>query len=125
MPDTETRNQPGHTSMDWMSRCLAGQDGAELERCLADMLKAIPPDTLPLQSCCAQGGIVDETERTIGLLGHECMDWGIRVRAGVFFIEIVGGCNCHDDPVRHNAYCVIEIDLRRRDGSVDIRLVPD
>ena len=123
MSDTNTRNRHGHIAIDSMYQCLAEQDDAELRRRLTDMLKALPPGTLPLQSCCTQGGIVDETECTVGLLGYERVDWGVRVRADVFFIEVVGGCNCHDEPVRHNAYCVIEIGLKRRDGGIDIELV--
>ena len=107
---------------DAIDRCLAAQDTADLEYGLGELIDALPPGELPLQSCCTQGGIVDETERTISLLSVQHTDESIQARIGVFFTEVVGGCNCHDDPVRHHAYCVVQIRINRRDANIEIAL---
>ena len=125
MSNVTTQKRDDPIAPDAIHQCLTSRSDSELRNCLSNMLDAMPPGALPLQSCCVQGGIADETERSISLLGHKRMEWGVRIRAGVFFTEIVGGCNCHDDPVRHNVYCVLEIDLHDMDGIVDVAIIND
>ncbi len=108
---------------DALGRCLACGDDAALRRCLTRLLNTLPPGSLPLHQCRTHGGLIDEAQRTISVLGCAPTAWGIRVRAGVFFSEIVGGCNCADDPVAHNAYGVLRIDLHHADGRIEAAVV--
>ena len=39
------------------------------------------------------------------------------VRLGVFFAEVVGGCNCHDDPVATHSYALLGLRIARSDGA--------
>jgi len=88
--------------------CLEAEDASGLARRLADALCELPTGVLPLQHGCDQGGLIDDHDISASVLTVEQTTEKVTARVGVFFTEIVGGCNCHDDPVEANAYCVIE-----------------
>lgn len=88
--------------VDWIGR---GFDDA----CLRDRLNGLPTGILPLADACTQGGRVDESARSIGVLRSWHEDGCGHVRIGVFFGEVVAGCNCNDDPVTDNVYACFEL----------------
>lgn len=52
----------------------------------------------------------------------------IRVKAGIFYQGIIGGCSCSDDPTptsEINEYCDIQLDIDKKDASVVVTLVND
>lgn len=93
----------------------AAEQGPRLARALG-ALEALP---LALQRCCNQGGLADPAGLTVSVLDCELTPGAARARLGVFFVEVVGGCNCNDDPVEVNAYC--ELDLTVADGTLTLR----
>ncbi len=98
--------------------CLAGGD--QFAPALAAALRTLPPGTLPLLAGCTRGGMVDDGDLEVSVL--TLMEEGGRVtaRVGVFFSEVVGGCNCSEDPVANNAYCVLQVTFDRRSGLAEI-----
>jgi len=96
--------------------CLEAQDASGLARRLADAFRKLPTGVLPLQHGCDQGGLIDDHDISASVLRIEQTADHITARVGVFFIEIVGGCNCNDDPLEANAYCVIEARIDRATG---------
>ena len=108
-----------------IAHCLAAADDATFAARLRDALTALPPGTLPLGRACTQGGIVDEADRSLSILSARRSAGQGEARVGVFFVERVGGCNCHDDPAESTAYAVIEVQLSEGDGTVDYRYVGD
>ena len=107
------------TSID-LQHCLDASEDV-LSACLAAALKTLPPGSLPLQACCAQGGLPDPETLAVSILGLTREPDRLVARAGIFFDEVVGGCSCHDDPVRANAYCRIEVIVSRADGETVLR----
>ena len=105
-----------------LQHCLEASDDA-LSACLAAGLKTLPPGCLPLQACCQQGGLPDLETLAVSILGLSREPQRVVARVGVFFDEVVGGCSCHDDPVRANAYCAFELTLQRADGVAELRLL--
>lgn len=83
--------------------------GSELRSSLQSALARLPFDALPFTQCCERGGMVEREGWSIDLLNAERADSRIVARLGLFFTEVVGGCNCHDDPVRYNEYRVLEL----------------
>jgi len=108
-----------------LQQCADIADGDALAACLRSALGALPSGSLPLQAGCEQGGLVDDSECSISVLGLSRARGKTVARVGVFFTEIVGGCNCHDDPVRANAYCLLEVVVRHADGQTRISPVED
>ena len=67
-------------------------------------LEALPSGTLPLEKATTQGGMVDDSNISICILNHRQNEDHFTIKFGVFFTEVIGGCNCHDDPLEANAY---------------------
>ena len=103
--------------------CLSACDEKSLAQTIARALEALPPGELPLQACCSQGGWVDDSQLAVSVLELRPDTHCVVARVGVFFTELVGGCNCHDDPAQVNAYGVFEIRIERIGGLAWI--VPD
>lgn len=80
---------------------------------------------LPLRLLCEQGGMVDTSQFSVSLLSTDHQEERSSVRIGVFFNEIIGGCNCHDDPHRANVYGVLSLRVDRRKGEALVVIVDD
>lgn len=106
-----------------LRHCLI-DDGID-ETALRLALQRLSPGTLPLHKACTQGGVVVEGDLGISLLRWAITGSQVRVRVGVFFNEIVGGCNCHDDPVAASRYAILCVRIARADGSAEIRLASE
>ena len=87
----------------------------------ADVLKReillLGADGLPLQQGLSAGNYVADEPITVVINSVAGLDDVIRVRAGIFYAGVIGGCSCTDDPTpasEINEYCevLIEIDMR-------------
>jgi hypothetical protein len=105
-----------------LPQCLGLTDADEFKRTLAGALRALPPGTLPLQAGCFQGGWADDRDIAVTVLSASQAPDRITARVGVFFTELVGGCNCHDDPLEANGYCVLAVAIDRHSGAATIRV---
>lgn len=103
-----------------LQQCLGLTDAQAFARSLAAALRALPRGTLPLDAGCDQGGRVDDSDISVSLLDNAEGPERITARVGVFFTEIVGGCNCGDDPLEVNAYCILEVTIDRSSGVATI-----
>ncbi len=90
---------------------------------LKQTLRQLPTGSLPLHQATTQGGLVDDSRLDISLISHRLHEDHLAVRIAVFFDEIVGGCNCHDDPVPANAYCLLDMRIDRTSGLSEFTLV--
>lgn len=86
-------------------------------------LQALPPERLPLQALCTLGGVIDGRQLVFSLLGVDDRPDASLARVSVFFTEILGGCNCHDDPVATPGHGVLELRIDRGTGSARVRAV--
>ena len=98
-------------------KCLEAKDSSDLAQELCSTLKALPSGTLPLEAGCDQGGMVDDRDIAATVLGIEQTADHILARVGVFFTEVVGGCNCNEDPLEVNAYCLLEVRIDSATGD--------
>ena len=52
----------------------------------------------------------------------------LRVKAGVFYAGIVGGCSCADDPTPLESqpeYCMLWFEIDRSSGAARVELAPE
>ena len=88
-----------------------------------DELKHAQSGTIPLHQGTSQGGIVDDNNISVLILNSDEVDDFIKIKTGIFFNEIIGGCNCHDDPVSENSYCEMEISINKKTAEVKFTLL--
>lgn len=108
-----------------LPQCIDISDPKRFEQRLSSTLHTLPSGTLPLQAGCEQGGVVDDRDISATVLGVVTSADKIVARVGIFFTEVVGGCNCNDDPLEVNAYCVLEVSIDRETGTAGFVVLSD
>lgn len=97
---------------------LAVVAAEELPALLASVLASLPHDALPLRDCASRGGMIDPADCAISTLQVNRTATTMTARVSVFFTEVVGGCNCHDDPARYNDHEIFRAEIDLNDGQV-------
>ena len=77
----------------------------------------LPPGILPLEKCLTQGGYVDDSNISVTVLNATDDQQTIKVKIGVFYIEIVICCGCGDDPMPTNAYGELMVTIDKQTGE--------
>jgi len=52
----------------------------------------------------------------------------IRIKAGIFYHGIIGGCSCADDPTptgENNEYCEVQIDIDKATAVIAVVLITE
>jgi len=83
-------------------------------------------DQLPLQQGLTTGNYVSDAPITVMILSVAEMEKEIRVKAGIFYQGIIGGCSCTDDPTPNsdiNEYCEVQLDIDKTDAWTIVTLV--
>ncbi len=86
---------------------------------------ALGPGALPLQKGAAYGGVVDDSNLAVSILRSSDAGSAIVVRVGVFFTEVIAGCNCDEEPQSIPAYCELRVDIDKLSAEAEMTLVPD
>lgn len=88
-------------------------------------IEALGTGSLPLEQGTTQGGFVDDGNVTAVVLNVADGDQHIHSEVGVFFNEIVAGCNCGDEPESINVYCRLKLRIDKATAEAEIDLIPD
>jgi hypothetical protein len=88
-------------------------------------IEALCTGSLPLDHGTTQGGFVDDGNIAAIVLSSAGDDRYICSEVGVFFTEIVAGCNCGDEPESINVYCRLKLRIDRTTAEAEIVLIPD
>jgi len=110
-----------------LEKSLAAWETREFDAVLKSELAQHAAD-LPLQKALTQGSTVADTPVTV--LIQRTMDTGgaIRVRAGIFYEGLLGGCACANDPTPESPlteYCEVEVDIDKMSGEAQVRLLDE
>ena len=97
---------------DWHTKDFAGTFNREI--------LSLPSGTLPLQLRGMQNGLVDDTNLSLVVLQQLETEQDCKVKTGVFFSEIIGGCSCGDDPAAETAYCELWIEISKATAEANI-----
>ena len=81
---------------------------------------------LPLQQGLTTGNYVVDAPVTV--LINSVTDVGnvIRVRAGIFYQSVIGGCSCANDPTptsENTEYCEVQLDIDKATAATVVTLV--
>ena len=83
-------------------------------------------DQLPLQQGLSSGNYVTEYPVTVMVNSVAEMENIIRVRVGIFYQGILGGCSCADDPTptsASNEYCEVQLDVDKKTAATTVILI--
>lgn len=99
----------------------------EFSKTLKEELENLNSGVLPLQMATTQGGLVDDSNLSALINQFSDNDTSIQIKVGIFFNEIVAGCNCDDDPASDNTYCelLVSIDKMSAETTFSLILNPD
>ncbi|MCP3849917.1 MAG: glucosamine--fructose-6-phosphate aminotransferase [Gammaproteobacteria bacterium] len=77
----------------------------DFKKTLKHELESLADGVLPLDRATCQGGKADGNNISALINTATETETSIQVNVGVFFNEIIAGCNCGDDPMSENTYC--------------------
>ena len=83
-------------------------------------------DQLPLQQGLSTGNYATDDPVTVMIQSVAEMENVIRVRAGIFYRGVIGGCSCADDPTpasEINEYCEVQLDIDKTTAVAAVELV--
>ena len=81
---------------------------------------------LPLQQGLSSGNYVTDDPVTVMVNSVAEMENIIRVRAGIFYQGVLGGCSCADDPTpisESNEYCEVQLDIDKTTAETAVTLI--
>jgi hypothetical protein len=83
---------------------------------------------LPLQQGLSSSSSVADTRITVVI--HSAVDQGnvIRVKAGIFYEGLVGGCSCAGDPTtdsENTEYCEVLLDIDKVSAAAAVTLLAE
>jgi hypothetical protein len=83
---------------------------------------------LPLQQGLSTGNYVTAEPITVMINSVAEMEDVIRIRAGIFYQGVLGGCSCADDPTptsESNEYCEVQLDIDKATAATSVVLVAE
>jgi len=81
------------------------------KKVLKQEIEALGNDVLPLNQATCQGGLADDSNISALINSVTENETQLLIKVGVFFNEIVAGCNCGDDPASENTYCELLVSI--------------
>ena len=92
---------------------------------LKNEIQNLKSGVLPLHLATTQGGMVDDSNISASIINSFETDDCIQAKVGIFFNEVIGGCNCHDDPVSENTYCEIRVSINKQTANTLFTLIAE
>ncbi len=109
-----------------LSETLAAWHTPMREATLKRVLEGLDADCLPLQQALRRGSqATGEPFQVMVLTTAEGAE-ELRVRVGIFFTSLIGGCQCADDPTPLESlpeYAQIDVIIHRETGIASLHLL--
>lgn len=83
-------------------------------------------EQLPLQRALSSSSSVADAPITVLILSATELESLIRVKAGIFYQGLVGGCACASDPTpesENTEYCEVQLDIDKASGAAAVTLL--
>jgi hypothetical protein len=83
-------------------------------------------DQLPLQQGLSHGNYVTANPISVMINSVAETENTISIKAGIFYLGLMGGCSCADDPTpvsESNEYCEVLLDIDRTTAATSVALV--
>jgi len=106
--------------------CAWGTPG--FEAVLKQEITQLGADELPLQQGLSGGNYVSEAPITVMINSIAEIEDTIRIRAGILYQGVLGGCSCADDPTstsESNEYCEVQLDIDKATAETVVAFVAE
>lgn len=111
-----------------LDKALSAWGAPDFEAVLKQEIAQLGADRLPLQQGLSNGNYVTADPITVAINSVAEMKNVIRVKAGIFYRGVIGGCSCADDPTpdsENNEYCEVRLDIDKATAATSIDLVTE
>ena len=109
-----------------LEKSLSAWGTPDFKDVLKQEVARLGANQLPLQLGLATGNYVSDAPITVAIHSVAEMEKVIRVKAGIFYQGIIGGCSCTDDPTPAsdiNEYCEVLLDIDKVSANTAVTLV--
>ena len=100
----------------------------DFEAVLKQEIAKLGADQLPLQQALSSGNYVADAPITVMIISVAEMEKFIRIKAGILYQGVLGGCSCADDPAatsESNEYCEVQLDIDKGTAATAVALVAE
>ena len=109
-----------------LDKALAAWGKPDFQSVLKHEIAQLDHVQLPLQQALATGNYVSDAPFSVAIYSVTVMEKVLRVKAGIFYQGIIGGCSCTDDPTPAsdiNEYCAVQLDIDLVSASTAVVLL--
>lgn len=109
-----------------LDKALQAWGTPDFEAILKQEIAQLGADQLPLQQGLTISSTVTADPVTVIIHRVTELENVIRVRAGILYQGLVGGCSCADDPTPisdNNEYCEVQLDIDKVTAVTTVALV--
>ena len=116
------------TSGVYLEKSLSALGTAEFKQVLVQEVTQLGAHKLPLQLGLSTGNYVSDAPYSVMITSVVELENLVRVRAGIFYQGVIGGCSCTDDPTPVsdiNEYCEVQLDIDKNSALTSVSLVTE
>lgn len=106
-----------------LKNTLKSWGSEDFKKILKQELEALEDGSLPLDQAICQGGKADGSNISALINSATETDTSIQINVGIFFDEIIAGCNCGDDPMAENTYCDLMVSIDKTTAESQFRTI--
>lgn len=109
-----------------LDKALGAWGAPDFGDILKQEIARLGADHLPLQQGLSNGNYVSDDPITVMINSVAEMENVIRIKAGIFYRGVMGGCSCADDPTptsESNEYCEVQLDIDKATAVAAVALV--
>jgi len=111
-----------------LTKALHAWGTPDFEAVLKQEIAQLGADYLPLQQGLSTGNYVTDAPITVVIISVAEMGNMIRIKAGIFYTGVIGGCSCADDPSpsgETNEFCEVQLDIDKTTAATAVALVAE
>ena len=111
-----------------LTKALSAWGSPDFNAILKHEIVHLGADHLPLQQGLSSSNYVTDDAITVIINRVAELENIIRVKAGIFYRGVIGGCNCADDPTpsgENDEYCEVQFDIDKTTAETVIALVEE
>jgi len=111
-----------------LDKTLSAWGTPEFVAILKQEIAQLGADHLPLQQGLSKGNYVTAEPVTVMINSVAEMENVIRIKAGIMYQGVLGGCSCADDPTtasESNEYCEVQLDIDRTTAETAVVLISE